>query len=186
MRQVRTGWVLVGLVAGSAWVVACGDDTPATPTTTATVTATAPATATTPAPTETPSPDELAAEVADAYLAYWDAYADAVLHLDVTRVEGFAAGAELEGIRDEIETLRADGVAARIRVEHDFAVVSVTETEAVVEDEYVNNSFYVDAETKEPEEADGPGDVFRDTVLMQRVEGRWVVVQGSREAIESP
>jgi len=134
-----------------------------------------------PTATATPSRDAIVAEVSQAYLAYWDAYADAVLHLDITRVERFASGAELEGIREEIETLRADGIAARIRVEHDFDVISVNESSAVIVDEYVNNSFVVDAKTLAPEEADGPGDVIKDTILLERVDGRWVVTRGARE-----
>ena len=43
-----------------------------------------------------PSLEEIADEVAEAYLAYWDAYAEAVLNLDASLVEGFAAGEELE------------------------------------------------------------------------------------------
>lgn len=179
MREMRAGTVAVGIVCAVVLAACGGGSARPSPTPTAEATVTATATALT--ATATPSRDAIVAEVSQAYLAYWDAYADAVLHLDITRVERFASGAELEGIREEIETLRADGVAARIRVEHDFDVISVNESSAVIVDEYVNNSFVVDAKTLAPEEADGPGDVIKDTILLERVDGRWVVTRGARE-----
>lgn len=182
MRTIAVGTVIALSAIGMA---ACGSgNEPASPASTATVPATPEPTptATEPTGTATPSTEELEAEVTQAYLAYWDAYAEAVLYLDITLVEDFVAGDELESIREEIEELRADGLAARIRVEHDIAVVSITESEAIIVDQYVNNSFLVDAETREPEEAEGPGDVVRDLIQMERVDGRWVVVHGAREA----
>ena len=186
MRQMRVGMTSIGVVCAAVVLLACGAGS-STPTPAATADPTTPAaTAAVPTATATPSRDALVAEVSAAYLAYWDAYADAVLHLDIRRVERFAAGAELEGIRTEIEALRADGIAARIRVEHDFDVISVTESSAVIVDEYVNNSFVVDAKTLLPENADGLGDVFKDTVLLERVDGRWVVTRGAREPAGPP
>jgi hypothetical protein len=186
MRQMRAGVTAIAVVVVGVVVVACGGGSSA-PTPAATAEPTTPAaTAATSSATATPSRDAIVAEVSQAYLAYWDAYADAVLHLDITRMEGFAAGAELEGIREEIEALRAEGLAARIRVEHDFEVISVTESSAVIVDEYVNNSFVVDAKTLAPETADGPGDVFKDTIRLERMEGRWVVTRGAREPAGPP
>ena len=182
MREMRAGAVAVGIMCAVV-LAACGGSS-ATPSPTPTAEPTVTATATAPTATPTPSRDAIVAEVSQAYLAYWDAYADAVLHLDITRVERFASGDELEGIREEIETLRADGIAARIRVEHDFDVISVNEASAVIVDEYVNNSFVVDAKTLAPEEAEGPGDVIKDTILLERVDGRWVVTRGAREPAE--
>lgn len=177
---VMSGWVIAAIA-----LTACfGGDTSPTPTPSATVVAspTEPTEPTEPTATATPSPEELEAEVSAAYLAYWDGYAEALLNLDVALVDEWAVGDELRAIADEIETLRGDGVAARIVVEHDFDIVSLTATDAVVIDEYVNNSFYVDPQSKEPEEADGPGDVIRETVFLELVDGRWVVVRSVREA----
>jgi len=179
-RRIRFAGVVI--VACVAFMVGCrgdGDESTPAPSPTATVTSSA-------SPTQTATPttvslDAQREEVREAYLAYWDAYAAAVLELDVSLVEDYATGEELEGIRQEIEDYRADGVAARIRVEHDFEVVSVSDTAAVVIDEYVNNSFYVDAKTKLPEDAPGTGEVIRDTVHLEKANGHWVVVRGSRE-----
>lgn len=183
MTVIRAGVTCVGWVIAMIVLGACGGgDASPTPTPTATVAASPTVTPTEPPLTATPSLEELEAEVSAAYLAYWDAYAEALLSLDVALVDGRAVGDELRAIEDEIETLRGDGVAARIVVQHDFDIVSLTATDAVVIDEYVNNSFYVDPQSKEPEEADGPGDVIRETVFLELVEGRWVVVRSVREA----
>src|SRR5690606_5310847 len=115
-------------------------------------------------------------EVADAYLAYWDAYSAALLELDVSLVEGHAAGEELERIREEIEMLRADGVALRVVVEHDFAVVAASDSQAAVVDRYVNNSFYVDPVTKDPPTGTGSGDTIQDSFVMEPVDGHWMVI----------
>lgn len=182
------GRTIVGVlvwVAAAVLTSACGGGSSEPPTATAspaTATPTASPTASpTPPPTATASIEE---EVAEAYLAYWEAYAEAVLNLDLSLVEDFVSGEELDGIREEIATYEANGVAARISVEHDFTVVSADEMSAVVIDQYVNNSFFVDAETKEPEEGEGTGEVFRDTVFMERIDGRWVVVRGTREQVD--
>ena len=185
MTVIRAGVRCVGWVIAMIVLAACGGgDASPTPTPTATVAASPTVTPTEPPATATPSLEEIADEVAEAYLAYWDAYAEAVLNLDASLVEGFAAGEELESIREEIEELRAEGVAMRVVVEHDFAVVDVTSTDAIVIDELVNNSFTVDPETKEPSEAEGSGNALRDTVRLELIDGRWVVVSGTRESRE--
>lgn len=148
---------------------------PAVSTVTATQTAATPS-----AQSATPaaSPEK---EVERAYLAYWDAYAAAVLNLDATQVEGFAAGADRDAIGEEIEKLRADAVAVRVVVKHDPLIVMTSESTATVVDQITNNSFYVDPVTKAPPHADGSGNVLRDTYFLEKVAGRWVVVRGSRD-----
>lgn len=189
MRTTQVSAVLGVMAIVGIGLAACdGNDGEGTPSptetaiTTPTTTRTAPTTTAT--TTTTPTLEELEAEVAEAYLAYWDAYAEAVLELDVSLVEGFAAGAELERISEEIESLRADNTAARMVVEHDFVVVHATATEAVVIDELINNSFTVDPTTKLPEQGEGAGTALRDTVHLEVIEGRWTVVSGTRERLE--
>jgi hypothetical protein len=128
-------------------------------------------------PTATQSLED---EVSEAYLEYWDAYSAALLELDISLVEPFAAGERLEEIREEIEEFRSQGVALRTVVEHDFVVVDVSETTATVSDEIVNNSFFVDPVTKEPPTAEGSGEMFTDTYHLERVGDRWIVVEGNR------
>ena len=184
--KFRGGWVALAIAAlATVLVAACGgDDEPATATATVTPTATptpSPASSATATATPTSSIED---EVAAAYLAYWDAYSEAVLNLDISLVEGFAIGEELEGIREEIETMRTNGVAFRVVVEHDFLVVLTSSVAATVIDEYVNNSFYVDAATKNPPRADGSGEVLRDTVFMEFLDGRWVAARSLRDRSE--
>lgn len=153
----------------------CGTSTgrDATPT----VAATPSRTPTVPA-SPAPSPEEV---VRVAYLAYWDAYASAVLNLDPSLVAPFATGEELAGIQQEIETFRRQGVALRVVVQHSIAVANLTERSATVLDRYVNNSFAVDARTKDPPSAPGSGEVIEDAFFLEKVEGRWVVTRSVRQ-----
>jgi hypothetical protein len=179
-------WVVLALLPLVLLLaVACsGGDEPGTATATATPTSaptSTPTAASTVMATPTPSIED---EVTAAYLAYWDAYSEAVLALDIGLVEGFAAGEELARVRGEIETLRGDGVAVRVAVEHNPIIVLTSETSATVVDEVTNNSFYVDAVTKDPPQAEGPGEVLRYTFFFEVVDGRWVVTRGLRDRSE--
>lgn len=164
-----------------AVLAACGGDDPADPTaTTVTATPTPSPVATERTTSATPSPS-VEEEIASAYLAYWDAYADALLNLDASRMEGTAEGEELARISEEIDGLSLDGVALRVVVEHDFAVVEAGAESARVVDRYVDRSFAVDPETKAPATADVPGTVATDSYELQRDEAaNWVVVSSRR------
>ena len=120
-------------------------------------------------------------EVEAAYLAYWEAYAEAALHLDPSPLAGVASGRELARMRGEIASLRESGVALRVVVEHDPLVVVTSGTSAVVVDRLTNRSFYVDPLTKRPPRAEGGGEVLRDTVFMEKEDGRWRAVDSQRE-----
>ena len=87
----------IAIVATAAALVACGGGgeatTPgSTPSSTRVVSGT-------PMPTSTQEAS-IQAQVSSAYLAYWKAYADAVLNLDVSRMNGFAVGEELASIAE--------------------------------------------------------------------------------------
>ena len=92
---VMSGWVIAAIALAACF----GGDASPTPTPTATVVTSPTVAPTEPSVTATPSLEEIADEVAEAYLAYLDAYAQAVLHLDISLVEGFATADELESIR---------------------------------------------------------------------------------------
>lgn len=182
MNQLRTGVMCVGWAVAAIAIAACGGgDAAPTPTATAPVAVSPAVTPTEPPVTGTPTLEEIAEAVTKAYLAYLEAYAEAVLHLDISLVEAFAAGNELESIREEIEMLRADGVALRVVAEHDITVIDVTGDTALIADEIVDNTFYVDARTLEPPEAEGSGDTYRDLVTLERIDGRWLVTSGARD-----
>ncbi len=120
--------------------------------------------------------------VSDAYLKYWDAYSAALLALDSAPVQAFVTGEQLRRIQNEIDGLRAQGVAERVVVQHHFVVIGATATLATVSDEIVNNSFFVDPVTKDPPSAAGSGARFTDTYQMEMVGDQWVVINGSRQS----
>lgn len=174
-------WItVITLVSTLAGVTAaCGRGTGRTSTPSVSVTASPTATTRTPTATPTLSPAE---EISAAYLVYWDAYAKAVLNLDASLVERIAVGEELASIQKEIETHRRDGVAVRIAVQHDFAIVQMSEEAATVVDRVINRSFYVDAASRTPEARDVPGDVIQYTFFLKKTAGQWVVIRGLRGA----
>ncbi|MDP2674595.1 MAG: hypothetical protein Q8Q00_06790 [Dehalococcoidia bacterium] len=128
----------------------------------------------------TPTP-ALEDQVSEAYLRYWDAYSDALFELDATLAQGVASGEELDRIREEIDGLRSQGLALKVVVEHNLAVIEASEDSATVFDEVVNNSFFVDAETKEPPQAEGSGEVLQDTFHLEKLDGQWMVVRSTRQ-----
>jgi hypothetical protein len=129
-------------------------------------------------PTATLSPEE---EATKAYLRYWDAYAQAVLNLDASFVQGIATGEELQRIQHEIAELRSQGQAVRIRVEHNYAIVEASANSVVLFDEITNNSFLVDANSKEPTDAPGSGEMLRDTIYLEKTGDAWLVVRSTRQ-----
>lgn len=183
VRRGAAALVAVALVA--TLLVACGRekrDTARQPTAASPVNAPSASStprAATPSPTATANPEQA---VLEAYRRFWEAYAIAVLNLDPTQVETVAAGDRLRGIQEEVEDLRRRGLAIRVNVTHNPIVVEVSGERAVVYDEMVNNSFHVNAQTKEPRVASGSGVLLKDTYYLQRVDGgAWKVVDGGRQ-----
>lgn len=172
VTKAFTASLLLAVIAA-----ACGgDDTDPTPT--ATATSNPNQTPTAPQPTATPDAE---GEVIAAYLRYWDLYADAVLHLEATLVADVASDEELQRVRDDVEMLRSQGVAARVVLEHNPVVIEASATSATVLDEITNNSFYVDPETLEPQEGEGSGETLTDTFFLEKVDGQWIVVRSVRQ-----
>jgi len=128
--------------------------------------------------TATPSPQEA---VLAAYERYWDAYSMALFELNADLMQAVAANEERDRIRQEVDRLRAQGVALKVNVKRSPLVVEVNESSAIVFDEMVNNSFYVDARTKDPPQASGSGEIIQDTYFLQRVDGTWKVVRSTRQ-----
>jgi hypothetical protein len=171
--------LMVALGAIALLLAACdgGGGEPTTPAGEPSPTPSPPVTATAEA-TPTPTVEE---EATQAYLAYWDAYAQAVLNLDASPLQDVAGGEELQRIQDEIEDLRSEGSAARIRVEHDYVIVESSPDSVVLIDEITNNSFLVDADTKEPTDAPGSGEILRDTFYLEKTGDTWLVVRSTRQ-----
>ncbi len=123
-----------------------------------------------------------AEEVEQAYLKYWEVYSEAMYTLSTSRLSEVAAGERLGQAIVEVEKLKAQGKAAKIEVEHDFFVFDVTATSAAVHDEYVNNSYAIDPQTKQPVGAPGKSESIVDTYFLERMDGIWKVVRGVRES----
>jgi len=128
--------------------------------------------------TPTPTIEE---EVSEAYLRYWDVYSEGLFDLETSRFDEVMRGPRLERAVDEIESLRQDGRAVKIVVENHPVVVKVEGDEAVVFDEYENDSYLIDPETKEPVGDPGTGEVIRDTVTLTRSGQTWKVLDSVRE-----
>lgn len=180
MTRRSTERSIRALAATAVVVVAAacgGGNAPATPTANIGVSASPTVVRSTATPAL--SPEE---QVKAAYIAYWDAYSAALLNLDPSPVSALVVADELERIKKEIESLRAQGVAARVVVDHDFAVVEVMSDSAVIIDRFVDRSFYVDPVTKNPPTASNEGRTFTDTFRLRRTgDGRWVVFQSTRQ-----
>lgn len=177
MHLWRVAQGVTGSLLLASLAAACGGDD-ADPTPTATAAADPSPTPTSQQPTSTPDPG---AEVITAYLRYWELYAEAVLNLDHSVLIGVASEEELQQVQAEIETLRADGVALRVVIEHRPTVIELTDTTATVFDEMTNNSFYVDPETHEPPEGEGSGETLVDTFFLEKVDGQWIVIRSIRQ-----
>lgn len=176
MKTITATIALLLLLAGFA--VACNgdDDSDGTPTASTTPSATATASS-----SATPSVED---EVEAAYLDYWDVYSDAVFNLDESDLEQVMAGPLLERTLEEIDSLRQQNRAAKIDVEHNFAVLDVDSAAgtAVVRDAYANRSSFVDANTKELIGQPAGGEIITDTYSLRLVDGTWKVEDSVRES----
>jgi hypothetical protein len=170
--------------------VGCGGTTPASdapsatlaegrpapaPTTTTTTTAAEP-TPTTTTTTTTTAPLTPEGEVEAAYLRSWDVYADAMLRLDPARLPEVYTGAALDTRRSEIADLTSLRTPARMRVEHDYEVVVVDDTNALVLEQYRDHSVLLDGTTMQPLGPDPDQTVSREYVLRKEVDG-WRVAR---------
>ena len=166
------------VVALTLLLTACnggGDTRDASPTPPATQTP-----APTAVPTATPSVEQ---QVSEAYLHYWDIYADAVFNLDDSRLPEVMTDPDLERARQEVEALRQRGRAAKIVVEHNFVILQLDQVagSATIRDEYTNKSYEVDGQTKEMVGKAPQGNVLTDTYFLVKEGGTWKVRDGIRE-----
>jgi len=131
-------------------------------------------------PTATPSVEQ---QVSEAYLHYWDIYADAVFNLDDSRLPEVMTAPDLERARQEVEALRQRGRAAKIVVEHNFVILQLDQVagSATIRDEYTNKSYEVDAQTEEMVGKAPQGNVLTDTYFLVKEGGTWKVRDGIRE-----
>jgi len=162
-------------------LVACGgdDDASDTPTRDSRTSSPVATTATSVPTTVIPSPED---EVLDAYANYWSVYAAALRDRDASHLAEVMTGPRLDRGLQEVAALEAQGRAIALMVESDPVVLEVRGDQALIADEYQNNSYYIDPETKQPVGATPTApETLKDTVTMQRVDGVWKVRDGVRE-----
>ena len=185
MRQhVRTRLVILALGLSAVLPLgACGgdDDASETPTPDTRTSSPAATTATSPPTTATvtPSPED---EILNAYANYWSVYAAALRDRDSSRLAEVMTGPRLDRGLQEVADLAAQGRAIALMIESAPVVLEVRGDQALIADEYQNNSYYIDPETKQPVGATPSApETLKDTVTMQRVDGVWKVRDGVRE-----
>lgn len=125
----------------------------------------------------TVAPNAEKTAVDQAYLRYWDVYTAALYSLDTSHLGEVMAGDELDQARQTIEGLRRDGHAAKIDVEHHFAIIDLTDSTATIQDEYLNTSYLVNAETKQPVGTPTSGEKQTISCQLRLLDGTWKVVK---------
>lgn len=142
-----------------------------------------------PSPNSSPTPatGDTRTQIEQAYLRYWDVYADALISLDTSSLNEVLTGDALENVRRQVADQRSKNEPVRVRVEHDYRILIVDQATASVEDTYINHTVRVDPQTKQPTEPD-PNDRVRRTYTMKKVDGVWKVsnIIGFRSGSPSP
>jgi hypothetical protein len=133
-----------------------------------------------PLPTPTVSP-VLAAEVGDAYQAYWQVRAQALYDLDTSHLPEVMSGDHLIAARDLVTQLRTEGRAIQTNVSHNYVVISATDTNATIADEYLDNSVYIDL-TSHADLSKATGTTVREEYKMEKQDGSWRVVSLLRDS----
>ncbi len=127
-----------------------------------------------PSPRPTVDPG-LAEQVTEAYQRYWQLRAEALFALDTSRLDQVAAGEHLDQLVAYIAELRSTGQAGQTDVEHHFVVLEASDRQAIVGDNYISNSVFVDATTHD-RLTDPAGDNLQEFFTLNRLDGRWKVV----------
>lgn len=120
------------------------------------------------------------AAVRQAYLRYWNVYANALYTLDTSRLAEVTAGDELIQARQAVNNLQTQHHAAKIEIEHHIAVVSLAQSQAVIQDEYLNRSYLVDATTKQALQTPNSGQTENISCQLSLQNGIWKVVKVTR------
>jgi hypothetical protein len=97
----------------------------------------------TPEPALRPGKD-IDASIADAYERYWQVRARALFTLDGTELPTAMTGDHLYAVEQLVDELRSEGHSIQTSVQHDYVILEASETDAVIEDKYVDSSVYVD------------------------------------------
>lgn len=124
------------------------------------------------------SPLEL--EIEAAYLHYWDVLAQAYLDTDSSHLAEVMSDPELSRQTQEISNLKSQGKAAKLIVEHRIAFAKVSPDSAVVYDEYLNRSVFIDPATKQERPTTAQPATEKISFEMTKIDGSWKVVDATR------
>jgi len=120
------------------------------------------------------TPTEVKVQVEQAYLHYWDVYADAMLHLDSSHLSEVLADKALTHHLNELQTQRTKDQPVRISVEHDYIITKVNATTYSIDDNFINHSVRLDPKTMQPIESD-PKKRIRRSYNLEKVNETWKV-----------
>ncbi|SRR5581483_5106533 len=150
----------------------------------AAVTAASPAAVTSvaasPAPSFRVASSPLEREIEQAYLHYWDVRAAAYLNLDTSHLAEVMAGAELERMSQQIKDLQAKGRAVKVDIDHRYLFASESPDKAVIYDEYLNRSLFVDVATNQVLPTSSPAVTEKISYELQKIDGSWKVIDGAQ------
>lgn len=119
-------------------------------------------------------------EIEEAYYRYWDVLRQAYLNLDTSRLGEVMSEAELDRQVEQIGELKAQGKAAKLQVDHRIAFVRVSSDQAVIYDEYVNRSSFVDPVTKQELPTEAPPETEKISFEMKKIDNTWKVVDAAQ------
>lgn len=126
--------------------------------------------------TPTPTQTNTKVDVERAYLAYWDAYTQALLKLDAAPFDEVTTGEALTTSRSLVQDQAAQNQPVRVRVEHKYQIAVVREDFATVDDTFISHSVRIDPKTQEPIEPD-PNTSIRNSYTLRKVGGKWKVTE---------
>jgi hypothetical protein len=110
--------------------------------------------------------------------------ADAFYLLDPSQLSSVATGAELARLQEQISDDQANDRATRMRIQHNFVVLSVQNETAEVADDYRDLSVWIDPSTHQPQpgqmEPSSPDTAPEHKVVvdLQLSDGTWKVADG--------
>lgn len=121
-------------------------------------------------------------EIEAAFLHYWDVRSQALLNLDGSHLSEVTAGVELTRDQQQIDDLKAQNRAIKVEINYRLAFVNSSQDSAELFDDSFNKSYYVATDTKQPQGSPGSGGPVKVSYVLQKLQGTWKVVDGSRPA----
>ena len=162
-RTLTVGGVLLAVLVAGLLVgfLALGNDDQSSGTTTPPVTTSA-------------APSDPRAQVQQAYLHAWDVWADALLHLDPSRLSESFTSPALKVLTRQVQEQKRKDEPVQIRAEHNYTITIIDPQTASVEDRYIDHNVRLDPDTLEPIEPDQETHV-RTSFTLKLVGSTWKI-----------